>query len=177
MSRGFKKAFVFLLLVFFVCGCYPLKESAPESRYMPQINPYSEKSQGGKRAVTLYFPLKGELYLGTYQSEITVFIENGDTVSEAVMRALAADTDPSLNLDKVFTDTNKKLALTTTYYEIVLTLSKEILLGERNELSSISAEEAEQRRLTVYAIVNTLTEATGCRKVQILVDTDGDGRG
>ncbi len=153
-------------------GCQSIRESSPETKYMPQINPYS-KNSGSMQSVTLYFPVMGEPYLSSYTTSIEVHADAGDTLQDALLRELAKGPAQGLSLEAVFSNNLRKESVLRSGSQLSIVLSKELLsIGE-----GTSSDSATRKKLAIYAIVNTLTGNGDISQVQILVDTEGNGKG
>ncbi len=153
-------------------GCQSIQESSPESKFMPQINPYSQNT-GNMQSVTLYFPVAGEPYLSSYTTTIEVHADTGDTLQEALMRELIKGPLQGLSLDAVFSSNLRKESMQRTGNMLSIVLTKDLLtLGE-----GTSDDSALKKKLAIYAIVNTMTKNGDISQVQILVDMDDNGKG
>ena len=169
-----RTSLLLLCILLALCvGCESMKESSPESKYKPQINPYNQNTRDNAQSVTLYYPLTGEPYLSSYTATVDVHADTGDTLQDALMRELVKGPPQGLSLDAVFVDNLKKVSVQRNGSLMTVVLSKELLtLGEGS-----SSDSALEKQLVIYAIVNTLTGNGDIQQVQILVDSDNSGRG
>lgn len=160
------------LLVFCSAGCYSISESAGESKFMPQINPYDMDAQNTAQSVRLYYPVSGEPYLSSFTTMVDVHTGAGDTLQEALVRELMKDPPQGFVLDPVFVDGLRRVSMQRRDDTLTIVLSREILsVGARRGDDSALA-----RQLTLYAIINTMTDNGDIASVQILVDLDNNGR-
>ncbi len=163
-------AFALCLLLLLCCGCQSIEESSEESVFRPQINPYSRDTGDEMQSVTLYFPVTGESYLSSYTTTVDVHSEAGDTLTEALMRALIKGPEQGVSLDPVFSENLKRVSMHQSNDTLTIVLSKEMLaLGENTSDSAL------KKQLTLYSIVNTMTGEGEISRVQILIDMDGTG--
>jgi len=140
---------------------------------MPQINPYNKNTQNNTESVTLYYPLTAEPYLSSYTTTVEIHEDAGDTLQDALMRELVKGPPQNISLDTVFTDNLRKISMQKHDNILTIVLSKEMLtLGEGKSTNS-----ALKKQLAIYAIVNTMTGNGDVTQVQILVDTDDNGKG
>ena len=153
-------------------GCQSIQESSQESKFMPQINPYSQNT-GNMQSVTLYFPVADEPYLSSYTTTIEVHADTGDTLQDALMRELIKGPLQGLSLDSVFTQNLRKESMQRSGNLLTIVLTKDLLtLGD-----GTSTDSALKKKLAIYAIVNTMTKNGDISQVQILVDTEDNGKG
>ena len=159
-------------MLLFCLSCQSIRESSPESKFMPQINPYS-RNLGNMQSVTLYFPVQGEPYLSSYTTSIEVHADAGDTLQDALLRELAKGPTQGLSLEAVFSNNLRKVSVQRSGAVLTIVLSKELLsYGE-----GTSSDSATRKKLAIYSIVNTLAGNGDISQVQILVDTDDNGKG
>ena len=162
-----------LLAVLFLCGCMQsvIREDAQEPS-LPGIDPAA--GVGRDVDITLYFRLTGEPALVPVQRTVTV--RANEYVESAVIRQLiAGPTALYGDLEAVIPAGTRLLELSRDGGILYVTLSKEML---SDSAANTSREEAElKKRLSVYAIVNSLCALGDANRVQVMIDTDGTGKG
>ena len=170
------------VLLFFACllalsvsGCSVISETSRESRYMPQINTYSELNESPSEQAVIYFPVEDEAYLAAYQCAVDVHSDAGDTLSDAVLRELIKGPPSESDLSPVFTDNLRRISMVGEEQTLIVTLSQEFLtLGAQQNTPQAQAQ---SKRMCLYAIVNTLTQSDEYTQVQVLIDVNNNGRG
>ena len=170
-----KKAFVLLILFAALLACAGCATSRisedPVYEALPQIDP--EDGVYKEREVTVYFKLKGQELLAPGQSTVTV--RPNELMEMAVMRALIQG--PAANspvYEPVIPSGTDVTSISLESGILYVTLSKEFL----NVDASLSGQEvAAQRRLSVYAVVDSLLAAGNADSVLILIDLNGTGTG
>jgi len=170
--RGLRLCAVFLIALL-LSGCVQtvIREDA-EQAPLPAIDPAA--GVGRDVDITLYFRLTDEPALVPVQRTVTV--RANEYVESAVVRQLiAGPTALYGDLAPVLPQGTRLLELSRDGGILYVTLSKEML---SEDTESVSREEAElAKRLSVYAIVDSLCALGDASRVQIMIDTDGTGKG
>lgn len=170
-----KRCAVLLLtaaLLWLVCGCTsPFYESTAKSEYAPEINPASDINVGGSVDVTLYYPMEGEEYLVAVDK--TVDVASGERLETAIMRELlTGPTEDMQGLTAPFSSEVGLVSVTDDGQILYVTLSRDYL-----SFVSTSSYLGYDPKLSLAAMVNSLTENTSFQRVQLLIDTEGNGNG
>lgn len=162
-----------LLLVAVLCGgCDTGRISEnPVYQALPQIDPEDGVFQ--EREVTVYYKLKGRELLAPATAVVTV--RPNELLEMALLRALLAG--PAANspvYEPVFPRGTDVVSISLEEGILYVTLSKELLDVD----ASLSNQEVVgKRRLSVYAVVNSLLAAGNGESVLILIDLNGTGTG
>ena len=174
MHRRNKRCAVLLLLTalaMMICGCTsPFHESTAKGDYAPEINPASDINVGGSVDVTLFYPLEGEGYLATVNK--TVDVASGERLETAIMRELIAGPVNLEGLKAPFPSDVGLVSITDDGQILYVTLSKDYL-----SFVSTASYLGYDPKLSLAAMVNSLTENTSFQRVQLLIDSDGNGNG
>lgn len=170
----FRISIVIFLMLVSLYGCVSsnyLVEA--QDSLLPQIDPEDGVEQNVP--ITLYFRLIGEPYLVGVERNIVV--HPNESLEKAVIRSLiegpsALSGNVAQVLPKNSTVSNVVIAGDILY----ITMSKEFLTATSDEKLS---EEAKMlaKRLSLYALVNTLTKTGKADRVMIYVDMDNTGEG
>lgn len=152
------------------CGTGRISEN-PVYQALPQIDPEDGVFQ--EQEVTVYYKLKGKELLAPATAVVTV--RPNELLEMALLRALLAG--PAANspvYEPVFPRGTDVVSISLEEGILYVTLSKELL----EEDASLSNQEvAGKRRLSVYAVVNSLLAAGNGESVLILIDLTGTGTG
>lgn len=165
---------IFMILAILLNGCTPSNYMVEaQDALLPQIDPEDGVEQN--IPVTLYYRLIGEPYLVGVERNIVVYAN--ESLEKAVIRVLTAG--PSALSGNVAPVINKDT--TVESIELVgdilyVTVSKEFLRVNAEETAS-EEKKAQERRLSLYALVNTLTKLGKANRVMIYVDLDDSGEG
>lgn len=161
-----------LLCILFLSACAQtvIREDAQEPS-LPGIDPAA--GVGRDVDITLYFRLTGEPALVPVQRTVTV--RANEYVESAVIRQLiAGPTALYGDLEAVLPTGTRLLELSQDGGILYVTLSKEMLT---DGAGNTTAQAELSKRLSVYAIVNSLCALGDAGRVQIMIDTDGTGKG
>lgn len=162
---------IMVLILVGTAGCFGTGRT--DNANVPDINPKAEAAGKDTSDVTLYFSYRGEKMLAGETRTIDVPVS--ETMEVAVVRALINGPSPDRDeLQGLFWQGVTLVDIDTRADYIFVTLSEEFISTEPdNQYQPDSMSAAEQKKLAIYAIVNTLTEMGKYSRVQIQVDRDG----
>jgi hypothetical protein len=162
---------VLLMLSLFTAGCINNNSKTAEKN-IPDINPNAETANKDKADVALYFSYRGEKLLAG--ETVTIDVPVSDSLEAAVVRALIAG--PSVNrseLTGLFWSGVKLVGVDTNADYLFITLSEEFVSTGPEKVVLEEGSVADQKKLAICSIVNTLIEMGTYSRVQIYVDRQG----
>ena len=169
MKLIYKITAVLLTALLFCIGCAANKDN------VIQIDPNQDVNQTSNKSVTLYFGDATGNYL--VKESRKVELSANQTLEEFAInelikgpRGTEGDKIPLIN------PSCKLISVNSNEEILTLTLSRNFLdwsfAGVKND-----RQQSRIKKLSVYSIVNTLVEATGCPRVQILIESVAGGSG
>lgn len=164
---------ILALTVLLTAGCLSggISED-PVYEALPPLDP----EDGIEREVSadLYFRLSGEPYLVKVTRNISV--RANESRENAVLRALLEGPPPLSNgVSSVFSDNVRAVSVHLDGGILYVTMSREFMETNANAASREKMDE--NLRLSVYALVNSLTAVGKADRIQILIDLDNSGTG
>jgi hypothetical protein len=167
-------ALIACVLAFCMCACSAVvsETSDPYSAGLPHVDP--EAGMSREADVTMYYRLAGEEALLALDQTITV--RANEYVEEAIMRQLIEGPPAFLtDLVPVFPAGTRLVDVSSEGAILYVTLSAELLNASSD---AKTREEIDiERRMAIYAIVNSVTSNSLYSRVQVMVDMDGVGSG
>jgi hypothetical protein len=165
--------FAFALFVLSAAACVSggISEDPVYEAY-PPLDP----EDGIEREVStdLYFRLTGEPYLVKVTRNISV--RANESRENAVLRALLEGPPPlSDGVSAVFPSYARVVSVHPDGGILYVTMSREFM--ETNKNAASRKEMDEDLRLSVYALVNSLSALGSTNRIQILIDLDNSGTG
>lgn len=136
---------------------------------LPDINPNAESANKDSANVTLYFSYHGEKLLAGEMVNINVPVN--ESLEYAVVRALI--NGPTVNraeLSRLFWDGVKLVRVDSSADILFITLSEEFVSTSPEKVVLEEGTVAEQKKLAICSVVNTLVEMGKYSRVQIYVD-------
>ncbi len=161
-------------LVFCMSACAAVisETSDPYGAGLPRIDPEAGVSR--EADVTMYYRLAGEEALLALNQTITV--RANESLEEAILRQLIEGPPAFLtDLVPVFPAGTRLVDVSSEGAILYVTLSAELLNASSD---AKTREEIDiERRMAIYAIVNSVTSNSLYSRVQVMVDMDGVGSG
>jgi len=165
------KRIIFLLMILLAfSGCGAEKRNIPANT--PAINPNAQAANKNTEEVTLYFSYRGENLLAGETRKINVPVN--EKTEAAVIRELIAG--PSADRDGLcglFWGDVKLVSVDSVGDILFVTLSKDFVSTSPAKPALEDGGFAEQKKLAIYSIVDTIVEMGNYSRVQIEVDREG----
>ncbi|MDR0896337.1 MAG: GerMN domain-containing protein [Oscillospiraceae bacterium] len=186
MNKHVVRPIALCLAALLLGGCAaqsPTPEASPlpevAATQWPEIAPNADAAQAETRAASLYYRLREEDLLA--RETRRVFVPMDKQLETVLVEALIDGPSPSLlNLTGLFIPGTKVLETTRRGDLVTITLSEAFLgtpvdapLDWRSN-ALWRGEVFARRRLALASIVNTITEASDCARVQVLVRQGGE---
>lgn len=171
MSR-LRRALLLCMAGMLLGSCSIFKEdvASGQSVYLPAINPVPDEDMEEERELTLYFPMADGQYMCSQKR--TVFVSATKSVEEVLLdELLNKGPGPNTDLEQVVgSNVNYSMERNGSTIEITLSnfLNRDVLL----ETASYKLK----RELSLYCIVNTLTQYQRSLRVQFLLDDNGTAK-
>lgn len=160
-------AVLLILMMLSLCGCSVVE---PVLQKPEEINPESGAARTEKIMVRLYYGNEAQRYLVS-ESRMIEAAAN-DPMEQSVLTELFKGPETTGGEYNYLINKDTQVVKVNGSGEVLtVTLSKEFLEWPA------TVSEADQKELAVYSVVNTLVEATGYGKIQLLVDRDSTGVG
>lgn len=140
-----------------------------EDKNLPDINPNAESANKDSADVMLYFSYRGEKLLAG--ETVTINVPVNESLEYAVVRALI--TSPTVNraeLSGLFWEGVKLVRVDSSADILFVTLSEEFVSTEPEKVVLEEGTVADQKKLAICSVVNTLIEMGNYSRVQIYVD-------
>lgn len=140
-----------------------------EKKNLPDINPNAESANKDSLDVTLYFSYRGEELLAG--ETVTINVPVNESLEYAVVRALI--NGPTVNraeLTGLFWEGVKLVRVDSSADILFITLNEAFVSTEPEKVVLEEGTVAEQKRLAICSIVNTVVEMGKYSRVQINVD-------
>ena len=164
-----------------MAGCTVISDSSEQTanEYTPQINPV-EDAAADQMTVKLYFRYGDEYLLAAETRTIDVPV-NERIESVIIKELIEGPSAERTELTDVIDPGTEVINVTAEGGFLFVTLSGQFIddgtpAADADDPDAIAAQK-EDRRIAVYAIVNTLIELGGFSRVQIMIDEDGNGTG
>ncbi len=159
-----------IIMLFSGCGFYG---GGTTDRNVPDINPRAEAANKDTSNVMLYFSYRDENLLAGEMRSIDVPVS--DTLEAAVIKELikgpSADRDELVGL---FWPGVELVSISTNADIFFITLSEEFITTEPEEKDLLEGRTvAQQKKLAIYSVVNTLVEMGKYSAVQFYVGSEG----
>jgi hypothetical protein len=141
---------------------------------LPDINPNAESANKDKASVALYFSYNREPLLAAEAATVNVPVS--EPLEAAVVRALIAG--PSVNrteLSGLFWGNVRLVGVENNADILFVTLSEEFVSTDPEKPVLEEGTAADQKRLAICSIVNTIVEMGTYSRVQIYVDRQAAG--
>jgi hypothetical protein len=161
-------AFILIIILIIMSGCVSSDNQAVDKN-LPDINPNAEAANKDTAQVTLYFSYRGEMLLAGETATIDVPVN--ESLEVAVVKALIAG--PSNNraeLSGLFWDGVSLVNVTSNADILFVTLSEAFVSTDPEKVVLEEGTAADQKKLAISSIVNTIVEMGTYSSVQIYVD-------
>ena len=178
MSVRIKQWIAILLAVLLAClptACAGISESAPESEYMPAINPMTTAGGSQIDTLTLYYPIENENALAGYTRRVR--IQGSESRQQVLLRELAQQPESGLDLAAALPEGTQVGEVYSDNEVLYVTLSEEFIQTPAAWANLDARALAQHKRLALYAVVNTLTHSDEYQQVQILIASDANAHG
>jgi hypothetical protein len=155
-----------------MAGC--VDSGATVDTNLPDINPNAEAANKTAASVALYFSYNREGLLAAETAKVNVPVS--EPLEAAVVRALIAG--PSVNrteLSRLFWDGVELAGVDNNADILFVTLSEEFISTDPEKVVLEEGTVADQKRLAICSIVNTIVEMGTYSRVQIYVDRQDAG--
>ena len=172
---------IVLALLCIICGstaCSRKEETVSGPVFSEiQLDPTVGSSNTGVKTVKLYFA--NEDYTMLLSEEVTVEVPVSSRVENSVLDCLIAGPKSSgATFKSLVNPKTKVIKIEETEEFISVILSEEFLDWSFIADTDISVEKLDHvKKLAVYSIVNSLVEASACKKVQILIEEENSRTG
>ena len=163
------------LLACMLAACAGISESAPESEYMPAINPMTTAGGSQTDTLTLYYPLENENVLAGYTRRIK--IQSTESRQQVLLRELAQQPESGLDLAAALPTGTRVGEVYSENKVLYVTLSSEFIQTPADWANLDAQTLAQRKQLALYAVINTLTHSDEYQQVQILITNDINIRG
>lgn len=176
MRKAILIIFSVVILIMAYVGCGVQKESNKSN--MPDINPNAQAANKDTAKVTLYFSYMGESLLAGETRTIDVPVN--DKIEAAVIRELIAGPSSGRDDLKGLFWGNVKLAnvdSTSASDILFVTLSSDFVSTSPKKVALEDGIEANQKKMAIYSIVDTIVQMGNYSKVQIQADRKGNKTG
>ncbi len=165
-----------IAVVLLSAGCAGVRTQSTSSN-LPDINPNAESASKDSQNVTLYFSYRGEELLAG--ETVTLNVPVNESLEYAVVRALI--NGPTVNrseLSGLFWEGVKLVRVNSSADILFITLNEAFVSSEPEKVVLEDGTVADQKKLAICSIVNTIVEMGKYSSVQIYVDKQqGVGQG
>ena len=169
-------AWLLIIIMLVMAGCADSSVNNADKN-LPDINPNAESANKDSANVTLYFSYRGEKLLAGEM--VTVNVPVNESLEYAVVRALMAG--PTVNraeLSGLFWDGVKLLRVDSSADILFITLNEAFVSTDPEKVVLEEGTVADQKKLAICSIVNTVVEMGRFSRVQINVEKQaGVGQG
>ncbi len=168
-----KKILCVLLAALLLLGAGACQKKAPEQEI--QVDPTSGAENRKERYVALYFADAGYQMLAREVRKIRVSVDTN--VEKIALEELLVGPGVTISMTQIINPDTKIVQVMQEARVLTVVFSMDFLDWSFIEHTRPIEEINTVKQLTVYSVVNTLVEVTGCPQVQLLVDREGDGTG
>ncbi|MBQ6003704.1 MAG: GerMN domain-containing protein [Clostridia bacterium] len=163
--------FIAIMLLLASCG-----NKEKDDSYI-EIDPYEESITKNDKTALLYYATSDYRYLVAYEAEIEVPVST--RMEFSVISMLKSTSHEGIRgLNQLINPNTELISVSDGSSYVSILLSNDFLNWSFIPQTGMSVEELDAiKRMAVYSIVNSLIDSTGCPKVQILVDVNGNRRG
>ncbi len=163
-----------LMLISALCGCTAQKKQPGKNTFDDiQINPGADAAKSETLGVTLYYMSSSGTMLAGEARRISAPVN--DRVETSILEELIkGPATPGNSFGMLINPDTKVLSISDSGDVLTVVLSADFLAWPFDESAD---EDGMMKKLAIYSIVNTLVEASGFPRVQLLVDRDSTGLG
>ncbi|PWL45169.1 MAG: hypothetical protein DBY39_07555 [Clostridiales bacterium] len=177
---GKRKLALLMVLILICCSAAckrQEKEEQKENDSVIQIDPNEGAINTNSQNVMLYFANEDYTMLVGKPTEISVPVSS--RVEYSILEALIYGPQTiGADFNAVINPQTKIVNIEESQDYISITFSEDFLDWSFITVANLSAEAMNHiKKLSVYAVVNSIVEASICKKVQILVDNEGSKTG
>ncbi len=142
-----------------------------------EIDPYEESITKNENTAILYYATSDYQYLVSYEMEIEVPVSI--RMEYGIISMLKSSPQEGIRgLNQLINPNTEVISVSDGSSYVSILLSNDFLNWSFIPQTGMSIEELDSiKRMAVYSIVNSIIDSTGCPKVQILVDVNGNRRG
>lgn len=158
-----------IILIMMTAGCSQPKQSNTSNT--PAINPNAEAANKDTAEVTLYFSYMGENFLAGETRTINVPV-NTKTEYAVIQELLAGPSTGRDDLTGLFWGNVKLVNVDSVSDILLVTLSNDFVTTSPPKVSLEDGSIADQKKLAIYSIVDTIVQMGNYSRVQIEVDRE-----